>query len=103
MLILHTFGGATVYNKYDNNCTVKRQTRNTGKGRSRDLPVAVRPDAAEIHREGVAVVAHLATTPVLDRANFTGFVLGGGGGGRPDSFSAVSKPNFGGRHSFESS
>ena len=61
-------------------------------------------------------IAHYLTTsltwpargaaPVLDRANFSGLVLGGGGGGRPDylqklkvpegyeKFSAVSKPNF---------
>ena len=46
----------------------------------------------------------------LDRANFTGLVLGGGGG-RPDYLqklkvpegSAISKPNFASKYSFECS
>ena len=36
-----------------------------------------------------------------ERANLKGLVLGGGGGGRPDS--AVSKPNFASKYSLESS
>ena len=37
----------------------------------------------------------------LQPPNFGGLVLGGGGGGRPDS--AVSKPNFSTNYAFESS